>query len=102
MPEERYWIIHRRTGTAIYADRCGRPAPPALHQTARASVPVDSLVARVTTSARRRGNVALFLDHWDPRDWGDAAFARMAAAGPLSDAFRPRPLPPAHASTARS
>ena len=55
MPEERYWIIHRRTGTAIYADRCGRPAPPALHQTARASVPVDSLVARVTTSARRHG-----------------------------------------------
>ena len=104
MSEERYWIIHRPGGTSIHADRDGHPALRVLHRTrarGRLSVRVDALVARVNADAHRRGCVALFRDHWEPRDWGAAAAARTAEAGPLADAFRPRPLPPDQASSAR-
>jgi hypothetical protein len=86
--EERYWITHRLTCTVIHREGSHHPL-----YVRRVPRPVDDLVARVTAEARARGAVALFRDHWLPRDWGDAAATFIARAGRLADAFRPRPLP---------
>ena len=56
---------------------------------------MDDLLARLSAEAHARSNVALFRDHCEPRTWGGLAPVLAAQAGPLADAFRPRPLPPA-------
>ena len=93
MGEERYWIVHTRAGARIYRDAGGHPARLSVYRRVSGRKPVDDLVARITAEARSRGNVALFRDHWEPRAWGETAPHLSAAAGPLADAFRPRPLP---------
>ena len=97
MGEERYWIVHSRTSTSIHPDAGGRPARRSLYGRyagpRRARTSVDDLVARVTSEALTSGNLALFRDHWLPRDWGINAARLSARAGLLADDFRPRPLP---------
>ena len=67
MGEERYWIVHTRTGTSIRPAADGHPAHRGTYRRIGAGKSVDDLVARVTAEALARGNVALFQDHWDPR-----------------------------------
>ena len=98
MGEERYWIMRRLVTTSIQPDAGGHPAHRSVyrlpHRPLLPGAPVDDLVARVTSEALTSGNLALFRDHWLPRDWGINAARLRAEAGLRADAFRPRPLPP--------
>ncbi len=93
MGEDRHWTVRRRVTTSIRPDAGGHPARWGVYRHEGVRPPVDDLVTRITAEACARGNVALFRDHWLPRDWGINAARLSARAGLLADDFRPRPLP---------
>jgi hypothetical protein len=93
MGEERYWVVHHLFRTSVYPDQEGQPARRVVCWRGGADAAMDDLLGRLTAEAAARGAVALFRDHWEPREWGHETIALTARAGALADAFRPRPLP---------